>query len=696
MAIRMSGLTSGLDTESIVEALVSAQKTKTTKVENKLTKSEWTEEIWSDLNKKIYSLYTTELSKFKTQGNYKAKKVSSSNDSIATATATSSAANGSHTLEVKKLASAQSVTGAQIDAGSTSTTLVDLGMKEGTVITISGENNQKKEVTVTKEATLSGFLSACKSVGLNASFDTKQKRLFISSGKSGQDAGFSITTQADNYKITSDKLDNMVANVGEETLNRSIEIIKKADTGKLKSLVGVSGGTPLYDSDDELIEAYSLLERAMGEMNVANLIDTYVTEKDKEKAGTEGADAEGAWTAFETQAKEAVTSDAIKDITEKAKQAMSLLKNASKDEITVLRGETLYDDAGNERKIEVSAGLYDAFDYVSEYVKDSDNFEEVMGQYADAKAYVDENGEGNALSKLGLQSISKDMESGDYEGMSFVKASDSEIVLDGATLTGSSNEFSVNGLSIGLKNVTAKGQSITLNTTTDTDAVYNMVKDFVKKYNEVLDEMNTKYNADSAKGYDPLTDEQKEAMTEDQIEKWETKIKDSLLRRDSTLDGIISAMRTSLLTTTKVDGKAYSLSSFGIQTSSDYTEKGKLHIYGDADDETYASKTNKLKEAIEANPDAVMQTLADAGQSLYEALTKKMERTSLSSALTFYNDKKMDSDQLTYKKQIKEMEEKLTDLEDRYYKKFTAMEKAMTQMQSQTSALSSLTGYTAG
>lgn len=89
MAIRMSGLTSGLDTESIVEALVSAQKTKTTKVENKLTKSEWTEEIWSDLNKKIYSLYTTELSKFKTQGNYKAKKVSSSNDSIATATATS-------------------------------------------------------------------------------------------------------------------------------------------------------------------------------------------------------------------------------------------------------------------------------------------------------------------------------------------------------------------------------------------------------------------------------------------------------------------------------------------------------------------------------------------------------------------------------------------------------------------------------
>ena len=55
MAIRMTGLTSGLDTDTIIEALVSAQKMKTTKVQNKLTKSEWTEEIWKDMNKKLYS-----------------------------------------------------------------------------------------------------------------------------------------------------------------------------------------------------------------------------------------------------------------------------------------------------------------------------------------------------------------------------------------------------------------------------------------------------------------------------------------------------------------------------------------------------------------------------------------------------------------------------------------------------------------
>lgn len=688
MGIRMTGLTSGLDTEAIVEALVSAQKTKTTKVENKLTKSEWTKEIWTDLNKKIYSLYTSELTKFKTQGNYKAKKVTSSNESIASATATSSAANGSHTLEIKKLASSQSITSGEIDTGSTSTKLVDLGMKEGTVITITGDDNQTKEVKVTKDATLGGFIDACKSVGLNASFDANQKRLFISSSKSGADSGFSISTQTGLYSASDNKLNNMASSAGDDVLAKSIELIRNADTGKLKELAGIAGGTVLTDADDKLIEAYDLLERAIGVSGLTGLVRDYVDEKEQ------GSNAGSAWSALETEAKAAATSSVFTDITEKTTQYMSRLKDATEDEIAVLRGETLKDEDGNQRTIQVSSELYTAYEYVSKYVSDVDDFKENLKQYAAAKDYVAENGTEDQLSFLGLQSISKDMETGNYGGMSYVKSSDSEIILDGATLSSNSNEFSVNGLSISLKNVTAEGQSITLNTTTDIDAVYNMVKDFVKKYNEVLEELNEKYNAESAKGYDPLTDEQKEVMTEEQIEKWETKIKDSLLRRDDTVNGIIMAMRSSLLTSTKVDGVAYSLSSFGIMTSSDYTEKGKLHIFGDPDDETYSTETNKLKEAIESNPDAVMKTLTDAGQALYEALTKKMERTSLSSALTFYNDKKMDSDQTAYKKQIKEMETKLTDLEDRYYKKFTAMEKAMTQMQSQTSALSALTGYT--
>ena len=65
MPIRMTGLNSGLNTESIVAALMSAQRTKMTKVENKKTKLEWKKDIWSSLNTKIYDFYTKSLSKMR-------------------------------------------------------------------------------------------------------------------------------------------------------------------------------------------------------------------------------------------------------------------------------------------------------------------------------------------------------------------------------------------------------------------------------------------------------------------------------------------------------------------------------------------------------------------------------------------------------------------------------------------------------
>lgn len=122
MAIRMSGLISGLDTESLVKELMSVQSMKLTKKENLKTKTEWKQEKWKDLNTKIYSLYTGKLSKIKMQGNYATKKVTSADEESVSATAGNSAAAGSHTIEVKSLASAQYVTGAQITSDNLKTT----------------------------------------------------------------------------------------------------------------------------------------------------------------------------------------------------------------------------------------------------------------------------------------------------------------------------------------------------------------------------------------------------------------------------------------------------------------------------------------------------------------------------------------------------------------------------------------------
>ena len=89
-----------------------------------------------------------------------------------------------------------------------------------------------------------------------------------------------------------------------------------------------------------------------------------------------------------------------------------------------------------------------------------------------------------------------------------------------------------------------------------------MIRGFVKEYNEILGELNDAYNADSARGYEPLTDEERDAMTEEQIKKWEDKIKGSLLRRDDTLSGLLNVMKTTMQGTATYDGKTYSLATF--------------------------------------------------------------------------------------------------------------------------------------
>ena len=200
--------------------------------------------------------------------------------------------------------------------------------------------------------------------------------------------------------------------------------------------------------------------------------------------------------------------------------------------------------------------------------------------------------------------------------------------------------------------------------------------------------MNDLYYAESARGYDPLSDDEREAMTDDQIEKWETKIKDSLLRRDNTLGSLMTSMKNALLTSVEVDGKKYSLSSFGVGTSSNYLERGLLHIQGDSEDSTYASYTNKLMNALEEDPDTVMQVFSGVAKNLYSAMQDKMKKTSLSSALTFYNDVYMKNQITALNKQISKEEDALTDLEDKYYDQFSAMETALAKLQSQQSSLS--------
>lgn len=295
-----------------------------------------------------------------------------------------------------------------------------------------------------------------------------------------------------------------------------------------------------------------------------------------------------------------------------------------------------------------------------------------------------------------------------------IEGSDATIVLNGVSYTNSSNNFSINGLNIAVNGVTediddvmgadgkpdlsklSSDKAITITTATDVQGIYDKVKDFLTDYNNIINEMTRLYNADSAGSYEPLTDDEKDEMSDAEIEKWETKIKDSLLRRDNSLSTVMNVMTAAMSKSITINGKDYALSSFGINTlgflSAAKNEQYAYHIDGDEDDENSSINEDKLMTAITNDPDTVISFMTQLSSNLYKALDEQMQSTTLRSKYSIYNDKELDKQYTNYTKTIKEWEQKVSDKENYYYKKFSAMETALSKIQSQTNSLSGLFG----
>ena len=194
-----------------------------------------------------------------------------------------------------------------------------------------------------------------------------------------------------------------------------------------------------------------------------------------------------------------------------------------------------------------------------------------------------------------------------------------------------------------------------------------------------------------------MSDDEKSSMSDSEIEKWETKIKDALLRRDSNLSTVSSALKEIMAGSVEVNGKNMYLSDFGIETLSYFTaaenEKNAYHIDGDADDSSTSGNADKLKSMISSDPDTVVSFFSGMFKNLYTKmsdLSKSVE--GYRTYGNFYDDKKMKSDYDDYTSKIKDLEDKLNDYEDKWYSKFSKMETALAKLQSNSSAVTSLLG----
>lgn len=286
---------------------------------------------------------------------------------------------------------------------------------------------------------------------------------------------------------------------------------------------------------------------------------------------------------------------------------------------------------------------------------------------------------------------------------------------ESATITQSKNSFSIDGVTYNLLQETYstpdKEMSITL--TQNTQKSFDKIKDFVTKYNDLINKINTKLTEKHDRNYKPLTDEEKTAMKEDQIKQWEDKAKQGLLKNDNDLQNMLYSLRSAIYQS--VDGVGISLTDIGISTSQDYMAGGKLVI-----DEA------KLKNALANNGDEVAKlfTKTSSSQSMYTSSLTPNERNTRNSEegiLQRVNDIFKDytrtvdgkgsllkkagikgdrteiqnllSDQLKEKdKAIKAMLTKISDKETKYYKQFANLEVYMNQMNAQSSWLTQQLG----
>lgn len=650
MGMRMTGLISGMDTDSMVKELVSASSGKVDKVKKEKQVLQWKQEAWQGLNTKLYNFFKTEVSSLRLATSFKAKKATSSDESKVTIKAGSGAASGSHRVSVKQLASSAYLTGANIKArGNNYTTYA-----EATARTM--------------------FADMTDDLGNNLGL-TGQTITIKAGNALLDDLTFEIGGTGDNGVASLEELNQkLAATSGYEKLTASFS------EGKL-TFTNASAST---NEDGETIgEIYTVESTAFG-------ISGEVGFKSDESTG----DTNTLGGSLDLRYEKNFTSNDITKFTKLADLGINVGTSFTVNgkDFVVDKETTVADLAEGLSKLGVSASFDEKQGrlYINSAETGSDyNFELTSS-------------DDNALDILGLSAAA---------GATKVEAQDAIIDYNGVEYTGSSNTFELNGLTITARSVTGTYDAATGKLTNDTpinievendvDSVYDTIKNFVKKYNELVDEMNTLYNEKKPE-YEPLTDDERANLSDKEIEQWEKKAKVGLLRRDETINNLLSSMRTILnksVTVTDKDGneQTYSLASLGIVTG-DYTERGKLHIMGDPDDPEYAAEDNKLKEALSANPEIFSQVFVGdkenpgLGTQLYSSLQTAMKRTDYSRSLTFYNDITMEEQLEDKDDEIDKWAQKLKDMEDKYYKQFSAMESALASLQSQQSYISQLMG----
>lgn len=708
----VSGLMSGMDTEGLVKSMLSGIQTKIDRQNQQKTQLEWKQESYRDVISKINSFQSkyldlTSSTSLRTTGFFNQMKSESSNSAVKINSA-SSGTSQDFKIQVAQLATATKLTSGKFSTG-------EIKMDLDAIAANMEEHFSAPEQNITFKV------------------DDQEVSINLCEVESGADGKPSLEGMVDaiNAQLQAGGI-SAELKIGDEN---KIEVTNTDAESRALTISGSSNALSTLGlkamTVEDVYESTTAADASKLENTPPTTAEINVTLDGKTKTITinSGTPKEEVLESFKDQMKAAFgTSVTIEDgvITAKQGQTLSFSGDTSvlgieQGACTRLTTSTKLSDLGiegdnytfkiNDKEFEFTADNT-VNDVINKINSSGVGAKMVYNSLSDSFTLTStETGEGFALTVEGNlgEKFFKDAKT---------TAGQNAIVnIDGVTVERTSNNISYNGVSMELRGVTGdyftkdengdrvlvenpdgtlaaadgtedKAAEITANR--DTSKVMETIKSFVEDYNKLIEELNKlTHQKKSYKEYAPLTEAQKKEMSESEITAWEKKAHEGLLSGDSDINKFLSSMRSTLYSTTS---GGTSLSMFGIDSSSNWKDYGKLEI----DEE-------KLANFLSSDAEAVISTFTSVANGLNDACKAAANTSSASPgslvALAGVEGRVSEKNN-TIKKQLDAIAEKIKNLQsvydqrkERYWKQFNAMEQVIGNMSSTSSYLTSMLGY---
>jgi flagellar hook-associated protein 2 len=694
--MRIGGLASGMDIDSIVADLMKAERIPLDKLKQEKQTLEWKRDQYREMNTLLLD-FRTELTQMKLTTNYRARTTTSTDEAKLTATASSAASQASYNIAgVSQLASAATLrNGGKISTGTEKIDATQGIYSQKDKFAFLPDSTWKQGVVESKNFTLAAD-------GEEVSLDTTNLT---------DPSAVSIKVNGKGMKVvtgTTNLTEADISNLAEGT------VYLNTSTGDLQFKEPLKKGT--------VVEADFVVDNKTEEKTISDTLGSWQLSR-----GSIYKDLTTGQYDFSLDVTigSNTTNYTIGDTTGD-KNEFKLVNGT--DEIGTINIETgkIIFEPKLEKDTHVKATYsqnYTSFE-LGAHTSEGETYENFIIQGNQSLNSVINNINASDVGVTMFHDSFTDQvtltrtESGNFKGRDSSDdtgygSADREIIVDGDFLTSmlrfgpnaeetggenavfkingleterNSNTFSMNGVTFTLKQTFNEtfaedsNSSVGISINNDSGQVFENIKSFVEKYNELIDKIQDKTSETYYRDYGPLTDAQREELSDKQQEKWEEMAMSGLLKRDSILTGALSKMRTdfySVVNNPDVSPMFNQLTSIGIKTTANYLEGGKLEI-----------NEAELKKAIEEDPESVENLFRGNGntygekgivQRLYDSVSLVKEQldekagNSFSTNQSFSIGKELNS----VDKSIDRFEDRMKQVEDRYWRQFTAMEKAI-------------------